>query len=219
MGMQKLPILGGFIANQVLVPGQTGANYSTGAITDPTANRVAIARFKSGTVDSVVVASGIATVTINAGHLHTKLGQQVTFSGATGAGTGLLLNNQTWTVSSITSATVYKFPCNLPDIASVAGTIVQEPVFTLPQGFSYCMMYANANVEVCVDNTYNSPTGYAVAGAATVFPDGSTPTNGGWNILLTGNSTPVFGLVASDGFAARIRCMGTTATSYFSLIG
>jgi len=219
MSMQKLPVQGLFVKPQVEVPGQTGANYSTGAITLPTANRVSIARFKSGTVDSVAVASGIATVTIAAGHLHTKIGQQVTFSGGTGTGSGLLLNNQTWTISAITSATVYAFPCNIPDFAAIAGTIVQEPVFTLPQGFSYCLMYANANVEVNVDNTNGNPNGYQVLGIPTAIPIGSTPSNGGWNHQLTGNSSPVFGLVASDGFSARIRCMGTTATSYFSVIG
>ena len=129
---------------------------------------------------------------------------------------GLLLNNQTWTISSITSSSVYSFPCNLPD-GSITGTIVQEPVFTLPAGFILCTMDANANVEMCVDNTYNSPTGYSVAGVATaqvITPAGLVS----WQILITGNATPVVGLVVSDGFATRIRCMGTTASSYFSVV-
>jgi hypothetical protein len=214
MGMQKLPVLGTFIANQVPVPGQTGPNYSTGVITDPAANRVTISRFKLTVATSIVVTTGIAVVTC-ANHLNTKIGQQVTFSGGTGAA-GLLLNNQTWTISSITSSSVYSFPCNLPD-GSITGTIVQEPVFTLPAGFILCTMDANANVEMCVDNTYNSPTGYSVAGVATaqvITPAGLVS----WQILITGNSTPVVGLVVSDGFATRIRCMGTTASSYFSVV-
>jgi len=74
-------------------------------------------------------------------------------------------------------------------------------------------MDANANVEVCIDNTYNSPTGYAVSGVATALP---TTAGGGWIKLFVGNATPVIGMAASDGFATRIRCMGTTASSYFS---
>ena len=217
MSMQKLPVQGLFIKPQVPVAGQSGPNYSTGVITQPEANRVTISRFKSGTVDSVAVLSGVATVTINAGHLHTKLGQQVTYSGGTGA-SGLLLNNQTWTVSTIVSATVYKFPCNIPDTAAVAGTIVQEPVFTLPQGFSQCTMDANANVEMNVDNSNESPTGHAVLGVPTVQVAGTTGLSS-WQILITGNATPVRGLVFGDGFSTRIRCMGTTASSYFSVVG
>ena len=214
MSMQKLPVQGLFVKPQVEVPGQTGAHYSTGAITLPTANRVSITRFLlSG---AAITLDGVnATVTL-AAHLNTKIGQQVTFSGATGVG-GLLLNRQTWTIGSITTSGVYTFPCTAT--GAVTGTIVQEPVFTLPQGFSYCLMYANANVEVNVDNTNGNPNGYQVLGIPTAIPIGSTPSNGGWNHQLTGNSSPVFGLVASDGFSARIRCMGTTATSYFSVIG
>ena len=217
MGLQKIPVQGTFIQGQVPVPGQTGANYSTGAVTLPAANRVTISRFRSGTVDSISVASGIATVTINAGHLHTKIGQQVTFSGGTGAGSGLLLINQTWTISAITSATVYAFPCNIPDIAAITGTVIQEPVFTLPYGWSQVSMDANANVEMCVDNTNESPTGHAVLGVATVQVAGTTGLSS-WQIMYTGNATPVRGFIFSDGFSTRIRCMGTTASSYFSLV-
>jgi len=217
MSTQKLPVQGTLIKPQIDVPGQTGANYSTGVVTLPAANRVTIARFKSGTVNSVAVASGIATVTIAAGHLHTKIGQQVTFSGATVAGSGLLLNDQTWTISAITSATVFAFPCNIPDIAAIAGTIVQEPVFTLPNGWSQCTMNANANVEICVDNTNESPTGHSVAGVPTAHI--ITPTGlMSWQIQLVGGSA-VTGFVFSDGFSTRIRCMGTTASSYYSVVG
>jgi hypothetical protein len=213
MTMQKLPYLGSFIQSQVPVAGITGTDALTPfTVRSASANKVAISRFKlSGA--AIAIASGVATVTLTA-HLNTQVGQQVTFSGCTGASIGL--NDQTWTITSITSTSVYTFNCNLADNASVSGTIVQEPVFTLPQGFTYVSMDANANIEVCIDNTYNSPTGYAVAGVATAMP---TTLAGGWIILITGNATPVRGLVAGDGFAARMRCMGTTATSYFSPVG
>ena len=206
MGMQKLPVLGLFSATNVNVAGITGTDaLSPFTIRTPFANQVTISRFKLTVATSAVILSGRCTVTC-ASHLMTQVGQQVTFSGATGP--GLLLNNQTWTIDTITSSSVYSFPCNLAD-GTATGTVVQEPVFTLPQGFSYCIMNANGNVEFCPDNTYNSVTGYAVAGV---------PTAPNWSILLTGGSA-VTGLVASDGFGARIRCMGTTASSYYTSIG
>ena len=210
MGIQKLPVQGTATAVYVPVPGQTGANYSTGVVTAAAANRITISRFLlSGA--SIAVVSGVATVTLTA-HLNTKVGQQVTFSGGTGAA-GLLLNNQTWTINSITSSSVYTFQCNIPDTASISGTLVQEPVFTLPQGWTQVSMDANANVEMNVDNTNESPTGPAVAGVATaqiITPTGLIS----WQKLVVGNATPVIGFVWSDGFCTRIRCMGTTASSY-----
>ena len=215
MGMQKLPFPGTFIQNQVPVAGITGTDALTPfTVRSAAANRVTISRFLlSGA--SIAVASGVATVTL-ASHLNTQVGQQVTFSGATGA-TGLLLNNQTWTISSITSSSVYTFPCNIPDIASITGIIVQEPVFTLPQGFIQVTMDANANVEMNVDNSNESSTGHAVAGVPTaqiITPTGLVS----WQKLVVGNATPVVSTVISDGFSTRIRCMGTTASSYFSVV-
>ena len=212
MSMQKLPYLGSFAKSQVPIAGITGTDALTPfTVRSAAANKVAIPRFKlSGA--AIAISSGVATVAL-AAHLNTQVGQQVTFSGCTGASIGL--NDQTWTIASITSSSVYTFACNLADNASVSGTIVQEPVFTMPQGFNYVVMDANANIEVCLDNTYMSSTGYSVAGVATAMP---TTLSGGWRILIVGNATPVVGLVASDGFAARMRCMGTTASSYFSNI-
>ena len=195
MGMQKLPVIGTFFQNQVAVAGQTGANYSTGAITNPAACEVSISRFKlSGA--AITLDGTTATVTL-ASHLHTINGGFVTFSGATGV---TAVNNQTWGPITITSSGVYTFPCSLS--GTVTGTIVQEPVFTLPQGFNFVRADANIVVE------YNSDNGYvSTSGSAT------SPT---WKVLITGNATPVIGVVPSDGFSARIRCSGTTATSYFN---
>jgi hypothetical protein len=214
MGIQKLPVQGTLTAAYVNVPGQTGPNYSTGVVTAAAANRVTISRFKlSGA--AIVITSGRAVVTL-ASHLNTILGQQVTYSGGTGV-LGLLLNDQTWTIDRITSSSVYEFACNLAD-GTATGTIVQEPVFTLPQGWTQVTMDANANVEMCVDNTNESPTGHSVAGVATAQT--ITPTGlMSWQKLVVGNATPLVNTVFSDGFATRIRCMGTTASSYFSYIG
>jgi hypothetical protein len=197
MSMQKLPVIGTFFKNQVPVPGQTGVNALTGATVAPAATEVTISRFLlSGA--AIVLDGTTATVTL-ASHLNTIVGQQVTFSGATGV---TALNGQTWTISQIVSASVYRFPCTLT--GTVTGTIVQEPVFTLPQGHIIVRMAANANVEYNSDNGYISPSGSATA-----------PT---WKIQVVGNATPVVALVVSDGFATRIRCMGTTASSFFNVV-
>jgi len=201
MSGQKLPVWGTFFENLVNVPGQTGPNYNTGVVTQPTATEVSIARFKlSGA--AIVVSGGVATVTL-ASHLNTILGQQVTFSGCTGA--GAVLNGQTFTITSITSSSVYSFPTSTPDNAGVTGTIVQEPVFTLPAGQGIIRCDANVVVEYNSDNNFNSQSGQAV----------TAPT---WKVLYTGNATPVVGPWISDGWAVRIRCSGTTATSYFNVI-
>src|SRR5712675_1842005 len=92
----------------------------------------------------------LATVTL-ASHLFTAAGQQVTFSGATGV-TGI--NNQTWTINQVVSSSVYTFPCKLT--GTVTGTIVQEPVFTLPAGINFVRTGANAIVEYNPDNNYNA---------------------------------------------------------------
>ena len=134
-----------------------------------------------------------ATVTL-ASHLNTAVGQQVTFSGATGV-TGI--NNQTWTISAITSTSVYTFPCTLT--GTVTGTIVQEPVFTLPIGTNFVVTGANAKVEYNPDNLY-----------ANVNSSGET-----WRQVVAASSS---GMVQSDGNAVRLRCSGTTATTTYSTV-
>lgn len=186
MSMQKLPTLGTFFKPFVPIAGQAS-----------TAVEVSIARFKlSGA--AITLDGTTATVTL-ASHLNTVVGQQVTFSGATGV---TAINNQTWTISSIPTTGTYTFPCSLT--GTVGGTIVQEPVFTMPQGFSYALVNANANIEYCSDNSYIATNGSQ-----------TSPT---WKIYVTGNATPVPALVASDGFSVRLRCNGTTATTYFSVV-
>ena len=196
MSMQKLPVQGTMFANQINVPGQTGVNALTGATVLPSANEVSIIRFLlSG---AAIVLDGVnATVTL-AAHLNTIVGQQVTFSGATGP--GAQLNNQTWTIGSITSTSVYTFPCSLA-AGTATGTIVQEPVFTLPQGFVFVKTLANAIVEYNSDNLYVNANGSATA-----------PT---WKTILaaTGNA-----VIPSDGFSVRLRCSGTTATTVYSVV-
>lgn len=196
MSIQKLPFLGSVFAKLLPVAGQTGAAALTPfAVVAAAACEVTIARFKlSGA--AIVLDGTNATVTL-ASHLNTRVGQQVTFSGATGV---TAINDQTWTISKITSTSVYVFPCKLT--GTVAGTIVQEPVFTLPQGLNICRMDANANIEYNSDSLYNSANGSTTA-----------PT---WKIYIVGNGTPVVGMIASDGFGVRMRCMGTTASSYFN---
>lgn len=194
MTMMKLPVQGTMFANQINVPGQTGVNALTGATVNPSANEVSISRFLlSG---AAIVLDGVnATVTL-AAHLNIIVGQQVTFSGATGV---TAINNQTWTIGSITSSSVYTFPCSLT--GTVTGTIVQEPVFTLPQGFTFMRSAANAIVEYNSDNLYLNANGSATA-----------PT---WRTILAASANAV---VPSDGFSVRLRCSGTTATTTYNVV-
>ena len=194
MTMMKLPVQGTFFANQLAVAGQTGVNALTGATVNPSANEVSISRFLlSG---ATIVLDGVnATVTL-AAHLNIIVGQQVTFSGATGV---TAINNQTWTIGSITSSSVYTFPCSLT--GTVTGTIVQEPVFTLPQGFTFMRTAANAIVEYNPDNLYVNANGSATA-----------PT---WRTILAASANAV---VPSDGFSVRLRCSGTTATTTYNVV-
>jgi hypothetical protein len=134
-----------------------------------------------------------ATVTL-ASHLFTLPGQQVTFSGATGV-TGI--NNQTWTINAVTSTSVYTFPCTLT--GTVTGTIVQEPVFTLPTGTAFIVTGANAKVEYNPDNLF-----------ANVNSSGET-----WRQILAVSAN---GVVPSDGNAVRLRCSGTTASTTYSIV-
>lgn len=194
MAINKLPVLGTFFANQVALPGLAGTTY-TGTVVAPAAQEVTVSRFAlSGA--TITLDGTNATVTL-ASHLNTIVGQQVTFSGVTGV---TALNNQTWTIGSIVNANTYTFPCTL--VGTPAGTIVQEPVFSVPAGFSFIRLGANAVVEYCPDNSYNATTGNAA---------GQT-----WRTLLAASST---GAVPSDGFAVRMRCNGTTASSTLSLVG
>ena len=135
----------------------------------------------------------LATVTL-ASHLFTTAGQQVTFSGCTGV-TGL--NDQTWTINAVTSTSVYTFPCALT--GTVTGTIVQEPVVTLPIGTNFIVTGANAIVQYNPDNKFNA-----------VNASGET-----WRTVVAASSA---GMVVSDGNAVRLRCNGTTATTYYSTV-
>lgn len=193
MGFKTLPLLGYFAQTQVPVAGQTGTTY-TGTTVAPSATEVSITRFKlSGA--TITLDGTTATVTLT-NHLNTIVGQQVTFSGVTGV-TGL--NGQTWTINAITSANSYTFPCTLT--GTPAGTIVQEPVFSIPPGVAFFSLGANAVIEYNADNSYN-----AVNGNAT----GQT-----WRQIFAASTA---GSVPSDGFAVRLRCSGTTATSYFTMV-
>jgi hypothetical protein len=198
MGMQKLPVIGTFFQNQIAVAGQTGTNALTGAVVAPAACEVTISRFKLATSAGAIVSDGVnATVTL-ASHLNTIVGQQVTFSGITGA--LAQLNNQTFTIGSIPTNGTYTFPCSI--VGTSGGSPIQEPVFTLPQGFNFVRCDANTVVEYNSDNTYNTASGSATA-----------PT---WKVLITGNATPVINVVPSDGFSVRLRCSGITASSFFN---
>jgi len=195
MSLLKLPVNGTMFASNVPVAGQTGTGaLSPFTVVAPSANEVSITRFLlSG---AAITLDGVnATVTL-ANHLNTIVGQQVTFSGATGV---TAINNQTWTIGAITSTGVYTFPCTLT--GTVTGTIVQEPVFTLPWGLSIVRTGANAIVEYNSDNLYLNVNGSAAA-----------PT---WKTL---QAVSVIGVVPSDGWSVRLRCSGTTATTFFSPI-
>lgn len=153
---------------------------------------VSITRFKlSGA--AITLDGTLATVTL-AAHLFTAAGQQVTFSGATGV-TGL--NDQTWTINAITSSSVYTFPCLLT--GTVTGTIIQEPIFTLPPGFLFMRNGANGLVEYNPDNLFNSPTS-----------SGET-----WRTIIAASAN---GMIWSDGNAVRFRANGTTATTNYSQV-
>lgn len=197
MSLQKLPVFGSLFQNLVPVAGQVGVGALTPfTVVQPAATEVTISRFLlSGA--AIVITGGVATVTL-ASHLNTILGQQVTFSGCTGA--GAVLNNQTFTITNIASTSVYSFPTTAPDNAGVTGTIVQEPVFTLPPGISIVNLGANALVEYNSDNLYNNIAGQPVTAPV-------------WKVLYTFS---LKGLVVSDGWGVRMRCSGTTANSFYS---
>lgn len=193
MGLQKLPVIGTAFQNQPAIPGLSGVNALTGATVAPPTNEISITRFLlSGA--TITLDGTNATVTL-ASHLNTIVGQQVTFSGATGV---TAINNQTWTIGSIPTSGTYTFPCTLT--GTVTGTIVQEPVFTLPQGFHMIRLAANAIIEYNPDNLYVNAAGSATA-----------PT---WRTL---NAASTNAFVGSDGFAVRMRCSGTTATTTWSI--
>ena len=195
MSLLKLPLNGTFFQSFVPVAGQTGTGaLSPFTVVAPTANEVSITRFLlSGA--AIVLDGTNATVTL-AAHLNTIVGQQVTFSGATGV---TAINNQTWTIGSIVSTSVYTFPCTLT--GAVGGTIVQEPVFTIPWGLSLIRTGANAIVEYNSDNLSININGSAAA-----------PT---WKTFMAAS---LVGMIASDGNAVRLRCSGTTATTFMSPI-
>lgn len=205
MSTQKIPVFGTFWESQPFVAGLVGYDALTPfAYHAPVGPEVTISRFKLAlsAATNIVVVAGVATVT-NAAHLNTIVGQQVTFSGITGALAAM--NGQTYTITKITSTSVYSFACAVPDGTS-GGAPVQEPVFTLPAGRNIVRADANIVVEYNSDNLYNS-----IAGQPTTAPV--------WKTYLVGNATPVIGGIFSDGWVARIRCSGTTANSFFSHVG
>lgn len=149
------------------------------------------------TATSITIASGIATVVCTA---HGRaVGDLVTFSGITGTGvTGL--NSGVWQVIAVTDANTYTFATAYA--GSVGGTIIQEPLIFPAPGTYAIVAGANAVVEYNSDNAYTTP---AVMAAATTTPN--------WRTLCAASASDSF---KTDGVSVRIRCNGTSATTYYS---
>ncbi len=171
---------------------------------DYLATEISHATFKlSGA--SIAVAASVATVTL-ASHL-LATGDYVTYSGATGA-TGF--NGATWGPVTVTSSSVYTFPCAL---VTPGGTIVQEKLYFCSAGDWTIFADVNGNLEYNADQLLglNSSQGGIVKGNVT-GPDV-------WRILQIGAAVGAGSTsFTSDGFSFRFRDMGTTATSYFSKV-
>lgn len=157
---------------------------------------VSNALFKLAVATGIVLDGTTATVT-SASHLMVA-GDYVTFSGATGV-TGI--NNATWGPVTVTSSSVYTFPCTLT--GTVTGSPVQEKLYFPPAGNWMCNLAANGAVEYATNNTWLQA--YPTSGAG-----GDT-----WRTLTAASGTGSF---TSDGYSIRFRENGTTATSYFSKI-
>lgn len=159
---------------------------------------------------SIAISNGVATVTL-ASHL-LSTGALVTFSGVTGTGvTGL--NNATWGPITVVNSGSYTFPCGL--VGTPGGTIIQNgPLFFIPAGQWHCNLGANGQIEYDPGNLYglnlSTPAVPNVTG-----PGGSAPTglDTTWRILIAASGAGDF---VCDGYNARFRPNGTTASSFFS---
>jgi hypothetical protein len=161
---------------------------------------------------AIAISGGIATVTL-ASHLQST-GNFVTFSGVTGV-TGL--NNAVWGPITVTSSSVYTFPCALT--GTPAGTIVQEPLSFPAFGQWVVTLGANAVIEYNPDNLFgaNSPgSGGPVGNNFTGGYRGNvTPTQEVWRAFAAASTVAEF---ITDGFSFRIRHNGTTANTFLSQV-
>ncbi len=173
---------------------------------------VSNALFKLAVATSVVLSGTTATVT-SANHLMVT-GDYVTFSGATGV---TALNNVTWGPVTVTSSSVYTFPCTLT--GSVTGSVVQEKLYFPPAGQWFCTLGANGQVE------YNPASTLLVSGLS---GNTSLGTDSTWRIIVAASAggnfnsdcQPIVGVGTQTAFlgSVRFRENGTTATSYFSRV-
>lgn len=176
-------------------------------------DEISNALFKLAVATGIVLDGTIATVT-SANHLLSD-GDYVTFSGATGV---TAINNVTWGPVTVTSSSVYTFPCTLT--GTVTGSPVQEKLYFPPAGDWYCTLGANGQVE------YNPESTLLVSGLEQGYISLGTDTT--WRILIAASS---YGNFTSDGQpipgtgtpaaylgSVRFRENGTTATSYFSRV-
>lgn len=174
---------------------------------------VPIATFKLGNAAIVVDAvNNLATVTLVA-HL-LSVGDYVTFSGAA---TNTSFNNNTFKVSSVTSANVYVV--NISAVVAALGSptgaaIIQERLSLLggvnpgsgantnsAAGFWFYQLGANGILEYCPDNSFGSNG-----------PGFGSET---WRTLAAASTN---GMFFADGYNVRFRQNGTTATSNFSQV-
>lgn len=171
------------------------------------------ALFKLAVATGITLDGTTATVT-SAAHLMVT-GDYVTFSGATGV---TAINNVTWGPVTVTSSSVYTFPCALT--GTVTGSPVQEKLYFPPAGGWYCTLGANGQLE------YNPASTLLVSG---LVPGTNTSlgTDSTWRILIaasaggqfTSDCQPKIGTNSTAYLGSvRFRENGTTATSYFSLV-
>lgn len=175
---------------------------------------VSNALFKLAVATGIVLDGTTATVT-SANHL-LSTGDYVTFSGATGI---TAVNNVTWGPVTVTSSSVYTFPCTLT--GSVTGSPVQEKLYFPPAGQWFCTLGANGQLE------YDPASTLLVSGLS---GNTSLGTDSTWRILIAASASGYF---ESDGQpiqatgttvstaclgSIRFRENGTSATSYFSRV-
>lgn len=175
---------------------------------------VSNALYKLAVATSIVLDGTTATVT-SASHLMVD-GDYVTYSGATGV---TAVNNATWGPVTVTSSSVYTFPCTLT--GSVTGSPVQEKLYFPPAGQWVCTLGANGQLE------YNPASTLLTSGLSGNTSLGTDTT---WRILIAASANGVFvsdcqpimatGTTTSTACIGSIRFRenGTTATSYFSRV-
>jgi hypothetical protein len=173
---------------------------------------VSNALFKLAVATSIVLDGTTATVT-SASHLMVT-GDYVTYSGATGI---TAINNATWGPVTVTSSSVYTFPCTLT--GSVTGSPVQEKLYFPPAGSWVCTLGANGQLE------YNPASTLLVSGLSGNTSLGTDTT---WRVLVAASTNGSFTSdcqpIISNGTTVSTACIGsirfrengTTATSYFS---